>query len=700
MKVAKEIFRFGVDRVDSKGVDKTLLGGKGAGLAEMSLLGIPVPAGFTVTTEVCRKYQAQGVDVLGALWPKIEAELVQLKELFGFMPLVSVRSGAPISMPGMMDTILNVGLTAHNLGEWKARIGERAALDSYRRLIQMLGSTAFGVPHEAFEKELKAAKKAAKVEADSQLDATQLDKLVIKYKKVFQAVTQQEFPDEPQKQWWAAVEAVFKSWGNERAKTYRQMNSIPEDMGTAVNVQAMVFGNFNDDSGSGVLFSRNPSNGVKELVGEFLPNAQGEDVVAGIRTPMPISQMAALWPETYAQLIETIDRLEKKFGDMQDVEFTVQDKKLFMLQCRNGKRSALAGIRIAVDLAIEGLISIDTAMKRLKGSDYRIATQPQVSPDFAQAPFAIGISAGVGVATGVVVLKAADAVKCTEPCILVREETDPDDIAGMAAAAGILTLTGGTTSHAAVVARALNKVCIVGCQKDAEGKMIDLAKLKGHKLTLDGATGKVWLDTDVPVVTAASDEKIEQLISWALERHGVDAQVALPEGRPCRVMAAEWYGDYDMVQRLIDAMLKHGTKGVILDLSTPDQFDVPEERWLVDFVHAVKGVPPKPEEWQAEVLRRIAQHEELLGLSVAGALPDVANALWAGKFKFIRVASSLDDVLSGEPIQLDREFVGRLGGESGFMKLSALAEKAGSPIAIARKSAPAEYTLFCQLGGG
>ena len=450
------IFRFSSSMCDWKGApDKKYLGGKGAGLVQMSHDGLNVPPGFTITTEVCNAYlqynAAARQELMDGLMAEVAERMDWLEKQFGYMPLVSVRSGAPISMPGMMDTILNVGLCNANFKDWCARIGDRPTFDSDRRLTQMLGATGYGVPMEVFDFQLAKVKKQLGAKSDTDLDTLGLSHVIAAYRIAFEENKGFKFPfDKPGEQLRVAIEAVFSSWMNPRAIEYRKINKIDPAMGTAVTVQAMVFGNMGDDSGTGVLFSRDPSTGDKGMMGEFLTNAQGEDVVAGIRTPMAVQKMASLdgvfgqqWLSVYDQLVKLCVDLEKSYMDMVDIEFTVQKGQLFVLQSRSGKRSARAAFKIAVDQVAEGLIEKKEALKRLTVEQFKVVRRPSIDPKFKTKPDFTGLPACPGVVSGKPVFSSKDAVNCKEPCILITHETSPDDIAGMAAAKGILTQTGG-----------------------------------------------------------------------------------------------------------------------------------------------------------------------------------------------------------------------------------------------------------------
>lgn len=528
------LYRFGTVTEGAASM-KDILGGKGANLAEMSSIGLPVPPGFTIPCEASITFKKTLMSAVAAtqflddLWEKTNFCLEALKEHFQYPPLLSVRSGARVSMPGMMDTILNVGLTTETLPFWKEKLGERPALDSYRRLIQMYSSVALGVDMGLFVEALDTIKKEAGVSTDSELNPDHLERLVSRYKKI---VTTQgkEFPDTVQGQIQGAVLAVFESWDNPRAIEYRKIHGYPDNWGTAVTIQAMVFGNLNDNSATGVLFSRDPSSGANEVVGEFLVNAQGEDVVAGIRTPLPIEKIGdMLGAEIGEELFNLVVQLENHYKDMQDIEFTVQDGKLYLLQTRNGKRSPMAAFKIAHDLVDEEIITKKEAVGRVTQTQLLYVMQDTIDPKFKTPAHLTGIAAGGGVVSGVAVFTSDAAVNSTEPCILVRKETDPDDIAGMNASVGILTATGGLTSHAAVVARGMNKSCVVGCTDmyvSINAATINAATVNsysihvGTKLTIDGATGRVWIGLTVPVVAGGAAPEVRKLLSWTVAEEG------------------------------------------------------------------------------------------------------------------------------------------------------------------------------------
>lgn len=489
---------------------RATLGGKGANLAEMTNLGIRVPFGFTVTTEACARFYDEGQKLWETLNEEISEHIVTLEEenhkKFGSVEdplLVSVRSGAPISMPGMMDTILNLGLNDEAVvGLANKTHNERFAYDSYRRFIQMFADVAMGVDKNKFEDVLTAKKNEKGVENDTDLTAEDLKDVVDKYKIVYKEALGEEFPQEPRKQLDAAITAVFASWNNERAILYRKLNEIDDSMGTAVNVQTMVFGNMGDTSGTGVAFSRNPATGENHLFGEYLINAQGEDVVAGVRTPQEISKLKEILPDVYNEFHDTAEKLEKHYADLQDMEFTIQEGELFLLQTRNGKRTAKAAIKVAIDLVHEGLIDKEEAILRVGAKELDTLLHPTFTQDALDSNTAIaqGLAASPGAAVGKIAFTADEAKERTdrgEKVILVREETSPEDLAGMVSAVGILTARGGMTSHAAVVARGMGKSCISGANIVVSEKD-RLVKAGGNTysdediISIDGSTGKVY----------------------------------------------------------------------------------------------------------------------------------------------------------------------------------------------------------------
>ena len=515
---------------------RNLLGGKGANLAEMTNLGLPVPQGFTISTEACTKYYEDGKKISDEIVEQIYDAMAKTEKIagkkFGDLEnpfLVSVRSGARVSMPGMMDTILNLGLNDIAVqGMAKKSNNERFAYDSYRRFIQMFSDVVMGVEKPKFEAILDEAKEAKGVSMDTELDAEDLKKIVEKFKALYKAEIGTDFPQDPKDQLLEAVKAVFRSWDNPRAIVYRRMNNIPGDWGTAVNVQSMVFGNMGNDCGTGVAFTRNPSTGEKKLYGEYLMNAQGEDVVAGIRTPKPISTLAEDMPEVYNQFVETAQKLEDHYRDMQDMEFTIEEGKLFMLQTRNGKRTAPAALKIAIDLVAEGKLNKEEAIMKVEPAQLDTLLHPQFDAAALKAakPIAKGLPASPGAACGKMVFTAdaaAEWVERGEKVVLVRLETSPEDIEGMYASEGILTARGGMTSHAAVVARGMGTCCVAGCseiQVDEEAKTMTTADGKVYKegdyISLNGSTGDIYGEA-IATKAAELTGDFGTLMQWADE---------------------------------------------------------------------------------------------------------------------------------------------------------------------------------------
>jgi pyruvate,orthophosphate dikinase len=527
----KYVFFFGKGRAEGRAEQKNLLGGKGANLHEMTRLRIPVPAGFTISTEACIHYTQNRKRYPTGMWRQVEEHLKRVERAMGAKfgdpknpLLVSVRSGARVSMPGMMDTVLNLGLNDQTLPGLIARSkNERFAYDSYRRFIQMFGDVVLGIEKQAFERLLEAQKHAKKVKLDTDLAAADLKQLVALFKRVVKDKTGKEFPQDVKEQLRLAVSAVFESWDNPRAITYRRLHNIPGDWGTAVNVQSMVFGNMGDNSGTGVAFTRDPGTGERRFFGEYLMNAQGEDVVAGIRTPQPISQLKKGLPRVYAELERIYKRLEKHYREMLDIEFTIQDNRLFMLQCRVGKRTAAAAVKIAVDMVKERLIDQKLAVLRVEPGQLDQLLHPRVDPTAKMQKIAKGLPASPGAAVGKVVFTAAEAEAAAakgERVILVRTETSPEDIGGMHAAQGILTARGGMTSHAAVVARGMGKPCVAGSTDitvyEEHGYFFakDLKVQRGDALTLDGSTGEVMLG-EVKLIQPELSGDFATLMTWA-----------------------------------------------------------------------------------------------------------------------------------------------------------------------------------------
>ena len=545
---------------EGSGEMRDLLGGKGAGLAEMTRLGLPVPPGFTITTEACRAYTEAG-RLSAGLMESVAEYLEVLEGVTGKRLgdsdnplLVSVRSGAAVSMPGMMDTVLNLGLNDAAVAGLARRTGdERFAYDSYRRFIQMFGDIVLKIPHERFEEALEILKEERGVEEDPQLEAADLKELVNVYKEIVEAEADRPFPEDPAEQLELAIRAVFDSWDNDRAIAYRREFGILDSLGTAVTVQAMVFGNMGEDSATGVAFTRDPSTGEQGIFGEFLLNAQGEDVVAGIRTPRPLEEMMEAMPHAFSELLETMRRLEHEYRDMQDVEFTVERDALYMLQTRSGKRTAAAAIKIARDMAEEGIIRKDEALLRIDPGQLEQLLHPRMDPVADVDVLCTGLGASPGAATGRIVLTAQEAAErggAGEAVILVRKETDPDDVEGMMRAKGVLTALGGMTSHAAVVARGMGKPAVTGCSAlkidshagafSVNGRVFEA----GDVITIEGTSGRV-IAGEVPLVEPEIDEDFETILRWAdrVRALGVRANADTPEdARRARDFGAEGIG--------------------------------------------------------------------------------------------------------------------------------------------------------------
>lgn len=529
------MYTFGDGKADGDATMKFLLGGKGANLAEMSSIGLSVPAGFTITTETCADFHANGGELPVGCWEEMLEGLAYVEQCMGSKLgdpsnplLLSVRSGAAVSMPGMMDTVLNLGLNDEVVEGLAAKAGGKFAFDSFRRFLDMYGDVVMGIPHHLFENEIDALKREVGVSQDNELEEADLRKLVDRYKKVYEEAIGASFPQDPLEQMRLAAFAVFDSWNSDRAKKYMTINQISGLRGTAVNIQAMVFGNMGEDSGTGVCFTRNPSTGEPGLYGEYLVNAQGEDVVAGIRTPQDISTMAEALPDAYADLLRNTQLLERHYRDMQDIEFTVQEGKLYMLQTRSGKRTGAGAIKIAVDLVDDGLVSPEEAVALVEPTHVDQLLHPQFKDEAAYQGDVIGtgLPASPGAAVGRVVFTADDAEECAargEKCVLVRVETSPEDVGGMNAAEGILTARGGMTSHAAVVARGWGKTCVCGCAElavdEAAGELHvgGVTLREGDWLSLNGSTGEI-IRGKAELSPPAMSQDLGRFMSWVDDR--------------------------------------------------------------------------------------------------------------------------------------------------------------------------------------
>ncbi|MCD6583585.1 MAG: pyruvate, phosphate dikinase [Candidatus Omnitrophica bacterium] len=557
----KYIYFFGKGKAEGNAKMRDILGGKGANLAEMTNLGIPVPAGFTISTQMCTYYYKNNKKFPSGFFEEVKKYMKKIEEAMGKKfgsknnpLLVSVRSGAAISMPGMMDTILNLGLNDTTIkGLITQTKDERFVFDAYRRFIQMFSDVVLKIEKDKFEKIIEKKKEEKNVRLDIELDASDWKDITQEFKQLFKKTMGYDFPQDVWKQLKMAILAVFESWNNPRAITYRNLNKIPHTLGTAVNVQAMVFGNMGPDSGTGVAFTRNPSTGEKRFYGEFLMNAQGEDVVAGIRTPQGIEELKNTMPKIYEQLYKIQSKLEKHFKEMQDLEFTIEKGTLYLLQTRTGKRTAHASVRIAVDMVKEGLITKEEAVKRVSPHSLDQLLHPTIDPSSKPMPVAKGLAASPGAAVGEVVFTAEEAVKEAEKgkkVILVRKETSPEDVGGMAASCGILTSTGGLTSHAAVVGRGMGKPCVVGCSEvivnEEEGyfKVKNNLIKKGQVISIDGSTGEVFLEK-VNLVEPKLSGEFAQLMKWAdqIRKLGVRTNADTPrDAKIARDFGAEGIG--------------------------------------------------------------------------------------------------------------------------------------------------------------
>ncbi len=585
--VEKYVYFFSKDFTEGKKELKELLGGKGANLAEMSSLGLPIPPGFTITTEICDIFYKNNYTYPEEVKKEVEEKLEKLENLMGKKLgdpdnplLVSVRSGAAASMPGMMDTVLNLGLNDKSVEGMGKFCGQRSAYDSYRRFIQMFGDVVLGIDHLKFEHILNEQKSKKGVRGDIDLDVNDLKEVVRKYKELVKRETGEEFPQDPKDQLWKSIDAVLRSWNNDRAIKYRRMRNITGLLGTAVNVQTMVFGNLGETSGTGVAFSRDAATGEKVFYGEYLMNAQGEDVVAGIRTPRPLSELKKQNPAVYEELVSYKDRLEQHYRDMQDIEFTIQEGELFVLQTRNGKRTAFAAIKIALDLVEEKLISKEEAVMRVTPEQLDQLLHPNIDPNSKYKAIAKGLAASPGAASGEIVFtpeRAEELAAQGRKVILVRMQTSPEDIGGMNAAQGILTATGGLTSHAAVVARGMGKCCVVGCEDliihhdntcEISGKIYK----EGDFITLNGTSGEV-IDGQVDLITPEISDDFEKFMKWVDEVRTIgvrtnadtpkDSQVARKFGAEgiglCRTEHMFFEGDrINAVREMILAKDKQG----------------------------------------------------------------------------------------------------------------------------------------------
>ena len=651
--------------------EKTLLGGKGAGLAQMCRLDMPVPPGFTIDTDCCLRFTVWPAYTMSFMKFRLVKSYTALSKLCGHAPLVSVRSGAKFSMPGMMDTIPNVGLTTENMGFWVSQIGAKAAWDCRRRLIEEFGAVVHGIDREKFHKV---------TEADPlTMGAEELEALSHKYEMVFKVVVGTPFPEDPMDQILESVMAVFSSWGNERAIAYREMEGISHDLGTAVTVQKMVFGNAGSDCGTGVLFTRNPATGEDIVMGEFLQNAQGEDVVAGTATPMPLLEMCEHgFQNQFIELLDTVNVLEEHFNDMQDVEFTIEKGKLFILQTRNGKRTAEAAFRIATEMVADKKWTKAAALSKVSNEQFVAMQKEIVNPAFMVEPMGTGLAASPGFACGAAVFSNAAACASVGPCILVREDTDPNDLPGMNAAEGILTGTGGITSHAAVVARAINTPCVT-----AFGDALESIKA-GDLVTIDGGTGRVWVGGTVPTVSGAENPHVKKMIDWGYEVTGALYESGTVEKEAQRVLVAEWLGEPELMNASLKALAGMNPKErgqIILDIRS-----LASQRREEDLI-LWNAFGEDAAEEDLNVFDSVIGLLEDAGLAgtiitLEGALKSHAPGLELAGYKVGREVDTLADLLhSTGPVTVSEEFIdGVVGGSSVYVELIETFKAAGKPV--------------------
>ena len=681
--MSNTIYKFGKG-IDTGMFDNRIVGGKGAKLAEMGALGLPVPAGVTITTEVCNEFLAGNTDI-HALVDNVIAEYADIKKELGYMPLVSVRSGARVSMPGMMDTVLNVGINSANMDSWIERLGAEAAADCYKRLIHMYSETVIGLPLEAFE------------------GKTQITDLLARYKDL----TGESFPQTLEDQLEGSITAVFNSWNSERAQAYRSMYGHDDSWGTAVNVQQMVFGNRSDESCSGVLFTRDFNTGEPEMIIDWLPNAQGEDVVAGTHNPLTKVAMMEWNQAAHDELHGYASQMEEHYNDMQDMEFTVEDGKLYILQTRDGKRSARAAFKIAHDLHKWGKITQEEMIRRVTAKQYIALHNPSIDPSFDKAPCVTGVGASGSIVTGIAVTSSADAVACKEPCILVTKETHPQDFPGMAASVGILTQTGGITSHAAVVARGMDKTCVVGAENlKIEGCAADHNGIAGKMVTIDGATGRVWIDQDVPVVQGDIPAYVEEIVNLAMTEDAsflaTDAE-SVSKGQTAYVDVSASLSTQTALAKTLKVLKASGGNGVIsFGKNTPsdeqnqgffDYFGISDNYDAGTFLVIEKVLAQG--QWTNKFKSDWTLH---LPTSVS---VDYANVLRSHGWKVVTVVNCFKAALSVDGyVIMDPEFANQLERENmNFGEIESLVTAAGRTVQELPNPVTKARRLFDVLGG-
>jgi len=688
-----KIFNFSKNGASGTKAQINTLGGKGAGLCEIANLKIPVPAGFIIPTTACMHYlnapKFKKAEIINETMTHVIEQITWLKELYGFHPLLSVRSGARVSMPGMMDTILNVGLTEESEPFWEERLGRRAMLDSKRRLMQMMGTTAYGIDSELFE---DALSKTKGVLEDSDLTEDDLTKVVTDYEAIygnhFQVDSCFEVPLYDQLR--DSIVAVWDSWNNPRAKHYRKMHGYSDEWGTAVTIQAMVFGNLNDNSCSGVLFTRCANTGDIGTVGEYLVNAQGEDVVAGIRTPDPLYKMAE-WNETVElELLEIAQRLEAYNKDMQDIEFTIENGKVYILQTRNGKRSAQAAFKIAYDLYSEKIITKTEALKRVSYKEFELLQQANINPSFKVKPTGTGIPASGSVVSGIVALSAEFAINCTGDAILIAKETTPDDIEAMEACVGILTQTGGATSHAAVVARGLNKSCVVGCTELHElgygaWKLGKCAVKEGDLITIDGKTGNVWFGIEVPITMGELSNEAKSLLNCITKQKGTINRITDYNGEALSLTEDTYIdtfnlsGDDGIQSLLLNLTIGEGVK-VFLDMTLKHSYLSDSDK---AFMGAFGDVFDSPYEVMRKKIETLNTHVSSSKKDYCLLLPaetdkDLLDSLVTEGWEVAQQLTTLGDVLDADGyIEQTPELEKNIGSSELTIKLLSMAAKSG-----------------------
>ncbi len=667
--------------------DPAVLGCKGAGLNAMVKLGLPVPDGYTIHTEACTAYQLNpkgAYQTVGIAAKKAYRELKTRNG--GVAPMVSVRSGAEKSMPGMLSSILNVGLTSKTFPKLAKRFGAKVAFDCKRRLLQSYGVVVLGMESTRFEQEMLIGRQAEEVETDGELSAKMLEHLSIKFEKLFTSHGH-TLPDTIAEQLTTSIRAVFESWDNPEAILWRAMpeNNISDDGGTAVNVQTMVFGNLNDNSGTGVLFTRDPATGQRMAFGEWMQNAQGEDLVAGVRTPQPIADMMKSFKHQFSELLHRADKLEKTYRDLRDIEFTVEDGKLWLLQDRAGKRSDEASARIAVELVEEGELTKAEAIGRVSVATVAAlrGTQKEiVSPDWTHPAAAQGLPASPGIVTGRIAMTSAQAVEMakTWPVILVRNHTETSDIAGIEAAVGVLTETGGVTCHAAVCSRALNTACIVGCE--GVGTVIALAN--PVLITLDGSTGKIWFDAQVPVESKGADPHVERLIQWAFEDTDTPRQTTELTGPRQRVMCAAWLSDLNgRIRSLYLLSYVADPETVIFDLSGAGRFVREEDAGLTTmFGEDVQAIDDS--EMHSEINELANHHGRGAMVYLPGALTVRGLELKQAGYKVALEVTTMADVFGADGlITVEEETIEKLfGNHAALQRTLAMMKNTGTPVEI------------------